>query len=173
MGKPTSYIIEQILKEHGIRANHMELAKQKVDNYMKLTNEKDIFFPETEEIIDVLHNKYKLALFTGVTRKQLTIVGDFLKHFELVVAGEEAIKPKPAPDTLFYIAEKMGLQPYECAYVGDMPQDMVLATNAGMTGIGIENEMFSKKELMEAGATKVIKNLKELQCMAFCAFPGL
>ena len=32
MGKPTSFIIEQILEENGIRSNPMELAHRKVDS---------------------------------------------------------------------------------------------------------------------------------------------
>ena len=162
MGKPTSYIIEQILLQNGIKANCTELAKEKVDIYITITGDKDIFFPETKEAIHELSKTYKLGLFTGVTRKQVNILGDFLERFELVVAGEEAIKPKPAPDTLLYMVEKMGVRPHECVYVGDMPQDMLLARNAGITGIGIENEVFSKEALMEAGANKVIRDLKEL-----------
>jgi phosphoglycolate phosphatase-like HAD superfamily hydrolase len=102
-------------------------------------------------------------MFTGVTRKQVDTLGDFLAFFELIVAGEEAIKPKPAPDTLLYMAEKMGLDPNECVYVGDMPQDMTLGRNAGMAAIGVENRMFSAEALLDGGATVVIRNLGELR----------
>jgi beta-phosphoglucomutase-like phosphatase (HAD superfamily) len=102
-------------------------------------------------------------MFTGVTRKQVDTLGGFLDFFELIVAGEEAIKPKPAPDTLLYMAEKMGLDPKECVYVGDMPQDMTLARNAGMAAIGVENRMFSAEALFDGGAPTVIKALGELR----------
>ena len=102
-------------------------------------------------------------MFTGVTRRQVDTLGDFLDFFELIVAGEEAVKPKPAPDTLLYMAEKMGLEPTDCAYVGDMPQDMTLARNAGLAAIGVENPMFSAEALIEGGATAVIKTLGELR----------
>jgi HAD superfamily hydrolase (TIGR01509 family) len=130
---------------------------------MKLTAGRDTFFPGVEETLSSLKGNYRIGMFTGVTRKQVDTLGDFLDHFELIVAGEEAIKPKPAPDTLLYMADKMGLDPKECAYVGDMPQDMTLARNAGMAAIGVENRMFSAEALLHGGATAVIRNLGELR----------
>jgi HAD superfamily hydrolase (TIGR01549 family) len=163
LGKPTSHIIEQVLKENGIEADCRALASEKVDNYMKITTGQDIFFPGVRETLSFLQGSFRIGMFTGVTRKQVDTLGDFLAFFELIVAGEEAIKPKPAPDTLLYMAEKMGLDPNECVYVGDMPQDMTLGRNAGMAAIGVENRMFSAEALLDGGATVVIRNLGELR----------
>jgi HAD superfamily hydrolase (TIGR01549 family) len=162
LGKPTSHIIETVLREKGMEADYRALASEKVDNYMKLTEGRETFFPEVRETLSSLKGRYRIGMFTGVTRKQVDTLGEFLDFFELIVAGEEAIKPKPAPDTLLYMAEKMGLDPKECAYVGDMPQDMTLAKNAGMAAIGVENRMFSAKDLTDGGATTVIRALSEL-----------
>jgi HAD superfamily hydrolase (TIGR01549 family) len=166
LGKPTSYIIDHILKEEGIEGDPKELAGEKVDNYMKITAGQDLFVPEARATLTFLKEKVRLGMFTGVTRKQVDTLGDFLDFFELIVAGEEAIKPKPAPDTLLYLAERMGLEPAECVYVGDMPQDMALARNAGMAAIGIENPMFSAEALFDGGATRVIKSLAELKSLS-------
>jgi HAD superfamily hydrolase (TIGR01549 family) len=163
LGKPTSTIIEQVMRENGIEADWRALASEKVDNYMKITAGKDLFFPGVRETLSSLKDSYRIGMFTGVTRKQVATLGDFLDSFELIVAGEEAIKPKPAPDTLLYMAGKMGLDPAECAYVGDMPQDMTLARNAGMAAIGVENSMFSAEALFNAGASAVIRNLGGLK----------
>jgi len=163
MGKPTSFIIREILEANGIRADYMDLAHRKVENYIRITEGRDLFFPETEEVVRSLRRKYTLGIFTGVTRKQIDRLGSFLDNFEVVVAGEEAVKPKPAPDTLLFMAERMGFDPGECSYVGDMPQDMLTAKNAGMKGIGLENRMFSGGELTEAGAAGVIRNLREIE----------
>ena len=162
LGKPTSHIIETVLRENGMEADYRALASEKVDNYMKITEGLETFFPEVRETLSSLKGRYRIAMFTGVTRKQVDTLGEFLDFFELIVAGEEAIKPKPAPDTLLYMAEKMGLDPKECAYVGDMPQDMMLAKNAGMAAIGVENRMFSAGDLTDGGATTVIRALSDL-----------
>jgi HAD superfamily hydrolase (TIGR01549 family) len=163
LGKPTSHIIERILTQSGIQADWPRLAGEKVANYLKITAGKDVFFPEARETLAFLKGKYRLGLFTGVTRKQVDMLGDFLDFFERIVAGEEAIRPKPAPDTLLHMADQMGLEPAECAYVGDMPQDMALARNAGMAAVGVENRMFSAEALLEGGATVVIRTLGELK----------
>jgi HAD superfamily hydrolase (TIGR01549 family) len=163
LGKPTSTILEQILKEHGIEADFGALAAEKVDTYVKMTAGKEVLFPGARETLTFLKGRVRLGLFTGVTRKQVDLLGDFLEFFELIVAGEEAIRPKPAPDTLLQMAGRMGLEPKDCAYVGDMPQDMTLARNAGMAAIGIENRMFSAEALREGGATRVIETLGELK----------
>jgi HAD superfamily hydrolase (TIGR01549 family) len=162
LGKPTSHIIEVVLQEKGMEADYRALASEKVDNYMKITEGQDTFFPDVRETLTSLKGRYRIGLFTGVTRKQVDTLGDFLHFFELIVAGEEAVKPKPAPDTLLYMAEKMGLAPEECVYVGDMPQDMTLARNAGMAAVGLANRMFPAEALIEGGATTVIKVLGEL-----------
>jgi len=163
MGKPTPIIIGTVMEENGIQADFRALALKKVDYYIQVTEGRDIFFPETEEVVQSLKKDYRIGIFTGTTRKQISILGDFLNSFDLVVAGEEAIKPKPAPDTLLFMAEKMGFDPGDCSYVGDMPQDMITSKNAGMKGIGLENRMYSGEELIEAGAVKVISNLREIQ----------
>jgi len=163
LGKPTSYIIEEVLRENGVEGDGKTLASEKVDNYMKITAGKDLFFPDARETLASLKGRYRIGMFTGVTRKQVDPLGDFLDFFELIVAGEEAIKPKPAPDTLLYMAEKMSLDPGECAYVGDMPQDMTLAGNAGMAAVGVANRLFPAEALYEGGATVVIRRLGELK----------
>ena len=168
LGKPTSHIIELVLQENGIEADYRALASEKVDNYTKITAGQDTFFPDVRATLSSLKGSYRIGMFTGVTRKQVDTLGGFLDFFELIVAGEEAIKPKPAPDTLLYMAEKMGLDPKECVYVGDMPQDMTLARNAGMAAIGVENSMFSAEALFDGGATTVVKALGEL-----CGLPLL
>jgi len=161
-GKPTSYIIERILTQRGIAADWAELAQEKVKNYVALTAGRTLFAPGAVETLETLRKHFRLAMFTGVTRKQVELLGDFLRFFEVVVAGEEAIRPKPDPATLLFIAQRMGIEPFRCAYVGDMPQDMVLARNAGMAGIGIESPLFSREDLLGAGAVEVARRLDEL-----------
>ncbi len=163
MGKPTSLIIREIAGERGIEADWMDLARRKVDHYLRITRGKDLLFPDARETLAFLRARVRLGLFTGVTRKQVDALGEFLDLFEVVVAGEEAVRPKPAPDTLLLMAEGMGFDPGACAYVGDMPQDMILARNAGMLGIGFEGGSFSAEALREAGAEIVIRRLAELK----------
>ena len=49
-----------------------------------------------------------------------------------IVSGDDAPKPKPAPDTLLLACERAGVSPQDCVYVGDDHRDVVAARAAGM-----------------------------------------
>ena len=48
----------------------------------------------------------------------------FGEEFDLVVGQSDAIRRKPAPDGPLMVAEKFGVKPEECLYVGDTSTDM-------------------------------------------------
>lgn len=52
-----------------------------------------------------------------------------------VISGDTAAHPKPAPDPLLLAAQRLGVPPGSCAYVGDDLRDMQSARAAGMTAI--------------------------------------
>jgi phosphoglycolate phosphatase-like HAD superfamily hydrolase len=61
-------------------------------------------------------------------------VGSFL---EVVVTSDDVDKRKPAPDPLIACARQLGLEPYDCVYVGDTATDMQSGQAAGMQTIGV------------------------------------
>jgi pyrophosphatase PpaX len=61
-----------------------------------------------------------------------------LEHlFETVVGGDETKRHKPDPEPLLLAAERMGVDPGECVYVGDSPFDIRAAKAAGMFAIAV------------------------------------
>lgn len=81
----------------------------------------------------------RVALFTGRGRPStdmlLARMGlDTL--FEATVTGEEAARPKPAPDGLLRVLEMLGEEADAAVYVGDTLKDAAAARDAGMTAIG-------------------------------------
>jgi pyrophosphatase PpaX len=61
-----------------------------------------------------------------------------LEHlFETVVGGDETKRHKPDPEPLLLAAERMGVDPGECAYVGDSPFDIRAARAAGMFAVAV------------------------------------
>jgi phosphoglycolate phosphatase-like HAD superfamily hydrolase len=56
----------------------------------------------------------------------------------------------------------MGLEPGECAYVGDSPFDMEAAQAAGMYAVGALWGMFSEGVLLDAGAEILVPQIREL-----------
>ena len=57
--------------------------------------------------------------------------------FEVVVGGDETQRHKPHPEPLLLAAKRMGVDPDECAYVGDSPFDVRSAKAAGMHAVAV------------------------------------
>jgi pyrophosphatase PpaX len=57
--------------------------------------------------------------------------------FETVVGGDETEKHKPDPEPLLLAAERMGVAPTDCAYVGDSPFDIRAAKAAEMLAVAV------------------------------------
>ena len=57
--------------------------------------------------------------------------------FEVIVGGDETQRHKPHPEPLLLAAERMDVDPDECAYVGDSPFDVRSAKAAGMHAVAV------------------------------------
>ena len=96
-----------------------------------------IVFPETAEVIKELFRRgYRLGLVSNTTSsveapnalKKLRLTG----YFETIVLSAVVGKRKPDPRILLEATTIMGVDPAECAYVGDIPErDVAAARLAG------------------------------------------
>lgn len=57
------------------------------------------------------------------------------RRFDAVVTGEDVTRQKPEPEGLFIVAERLGVAPRDCVFVGDSPADIGAGKNAGMRTI--------------------------------------
>ena len=57
--------------------------------------------------------------------------------FDVVVGGDETTGHKPDPEPLLLAAERLGVDPRDCVYVGDSPFDVRAAKAAGMHAIAV------------------------------------
>ncbi|PTT62557.1 HAD family hydrolase [Arthrobacter sp. HMWF013] len=88
--------------------------------------------------------------------------GHFSVVVDGVVAAAEGLPGKPNPDTYEYAAELLGLPSEECVVV----EDAVSGVRAGHAGsfhsvIGVDRGA-GRQTLLDAGATHVVNDLKEL-----------
>ena len=83
---------------------------------------------------------------------------------ETAVGEDEAhgVRRKPAPDTLLAAAEKLGVSPGDCLYVGDSEVDILTARRAGMDCASVLWGFRSREELLAAGASKLFSTPEEL-----------
>jgi HAD superfamily hydrolase (TIGR01549 family) len=57
--------------------------------------------------------------------------------FRAVVCGPDTVNKKPHPEALLLALGRLGLAPARTVYVGDSPEDVEMARNAGAGSIGI------------------------------------
>lgn len=82
--------------------------------------------------------------------------------FDLVLGQHDGIRRKPAPDGAWKIAEKFGVKPEECLYIGDTRTDMETGKAAGMHTVGALWGFRDRQELEESGAEVLAQNPKSL-----------
>jgi HAD superfamily hydrolase (TIGR01549 family) len=91
-----------------------------------------------EEILRILQPNYPLAIATNRGQSILPILEHFkLKDFfSVVVTSHDVERPKPAPDMLFLVAEKLQIAPDNCLFIGDSELDQRAAVDAGVQFAG-------------------------------------
>jgi len=142
--------------------SHFHLTtKDVIRHSTKLTDEKEIEkiwlagknreVPYPEELlgipknlkntIEALSKKYVLGVATSrtLTPFSITQLIDLEKYFKAEVIYGDTKNHKPHPEPLILAAQKLGLKPEECVYVGDSATDLMAARDAGMKCIIIES----------------------------------
>ncbi|KPD22565.1 MULTISPECIES: phosphoglycolate phosphatase [Idiomarina] len=107
-------------------------------------------YPGVLELLAVLQREsIKVAI---VTNKPERLTHLLLPHFpefeaiEVVVSGDTLSVAKPSPEPLFYAAEKLGVEPTDCLYVGDAERDIEAGRNAGMVTVLAEYGYISNED---------------------------
>jgi phosphoglycolate phosphatase len=113
-------------------------------------------YPGVPELLDTLSERgvrlsvlsNKPQVYTG------PMVNQILSRwsFECVVGESAALPRKPDPAGALQIAERMGVSPQDCLYIGDSGVDMQTATASGMYPVGVLWGFRDADELLAGGA---------------------
>jgi phosphoglycolate phosphatase len=82
--------------------------------------------------------------------------------FAAVMGADRGFSHKPDPAGALELARQLGVASEKCFYVGDTGTDMKTAVAAGMTPIGCLWGFRDAVELEEAGAVRLVKDVREL-----------
>lgn len=80
----------------------------------------------------------RLGLYTTATRRAVHLIlpkTNLDAYFDLVVAGDEVTRPKPDPEGLQQVCQKLGVQTRDAAYIGDAEADLLCANSANAVAI--------------------------------------
>lgn len=115
------------------------------------------------EVLNQLEVSYCVASngLRGMMREKLEITG-LSSYFEgKLFSITDVARGKPDPDIFLYAAQKMGVNPEQCAVVEDTPIGVKAGFAAGMTVFGYA-EIMNPDRLREAGASIVFKDMRGL-----------
>lgn len=90
-------------------------------------------FPGVLEVLGTLRARgLPVAVFTGASKRAATmLLASAGIVVDVLVGGDEAGRPKPAPDGLIVAAQRLGIAAAALAYIGDSPADLRAAGAAG------------------------------------------
>ncbi|TMP36065.1 HAD family hydrolase [Pseudoalteromonas rubra] len=114
-----------------------ETLKQEVlDYYAQNLAVHSHCFTGVESLLETLAHK---GIKTGIMTNKPTFLTlpllaqiTVLRDIEVVVCGDTLEVAKPHPEPLLLVAEKLGVNPEQCIYVGDAARDIAAAKAAGM-----------------------------------------
>lgn len=151
------------LAEHDPRA--AQLLADFLDYYAAHATTFTRPMPAALDVLAQLGSRFPLALATNKPRQTTELVLNGLgltPYFRVVVAGGDAPRPKPSPDALQFIAERLRLEPAELVMIGDGPQDVLAGRAAGARTVAVRGGMAADDRLHDAEPSAFIAALAEL-----------
>ena len=109
----------------------------------------------------------RLAIISNKPDRAVQELSDafFPGLLELSVGESPSVRRKPAPDTVLTAASQIGLSVGQCVYVGDSEVDLQTARNAGMDCISVTWGFRDEAQLIEAGASILVRTPQELESL--------
>lgn len=111
-------------------------------------------FEDAADTLDHLSSiGVRLAVASSSERRRLDRslqATSLLGYFEVVVAGDEVGRGKPAPDLYLAAAARLGVDPATCVAVEDAPAGIAAAKAAGMHVVAVVRGVFGEEELAAA-----------------------
>ena len=133
--------------------------------YRKHYLDKTVLYDGIFELLnDLQKSGYKLCVVSNKSNEMTTeiIKNLFEIKFNSFTGKKEGYKAKPNPDLTLEIIKSIGVEPYECAFVGDSGMDMQTAVNAGCLPIGVLWGFRGKDELLQNGAKYLVSKPNEI-----------
>lgn len=131
----------RIFQDSGVRMGIHDIVDHLTDDVMgQLATRGVPFRPGARELLASLRDAgIPTALVTmSLSRMARTVVDlmDF-QGFDVVIAGDDATRPKPFPDPYLQACAALGVEPASCVAIEDSPNGLRSAVAAGTAAIGV------------------------------------
>ena len=156
---------EDALAHYGLDASKAEAFRTTRDaRYTHLLATAPLWIEGAEETLKLITKSYPTGIMTGSHLHYIEAIEEQIPIRSLVptlvTCDEVRGRGKPNPDGLLLTAQKLGVPPEQCIYIGDQLFDMEAAKAAGMTSCLYWNEYTPPTAGQEADMS--IESLSEL-----------
>lgn len=167
-GRGARVLVRGMLEYHGAYSDG--LFERVFADYNEAYN-KDVthgtsIFAGLKEVLDALRAQgIRLAVISNKPDFAARTVAEKFYgkgYFDLVVGQREGVPLKPDPTAVLDVMRRLGVDPMECAYVGDTGVDMQTGQNAGVLSVGVLWGFRGREELLRDGADVLVQNPQEL-----------
>ena len=135
--------VKQLCIDIGLNLDNKSL-REMVDHVITIWHRDMYLDPEAIPVFDSLKDQYKLGLITNW--EHTPRISPYLEelgirhYFDEVVVSDSVGTPKPDPYIFRVALSRVGLEPHEMAYVGDLDVDVEGSRNSGVHPILISRE---------------------------------
>ncbi|MGK3953005.1 HAD family hydrolase [Microbacterium sp. I2] len=131
----------RIFQDAGVRMSVDAIIDHLTDEVMRQLAVTGVpFRPGARELLANLREAgIKTGLVTMSMRRMATTVVDLIDFpaFDVIVAGDDATRPKPFPDPYLQACEALGVDPAETVAIEDSPNGLRSAVASGAAVIGV------------------------------------
>ena len=142
-----------------------ELGARYREHYLAREAEIPLFAGARELLADLDAAGYLLAVATGKTRaglaRSLARIG-LEARFHATRCADEGF-PKPHPDMLLHLMDRLAVDPQATLMIGDTTHDLELAQNAGAAGLAVSYGAHPPEDLARGSPLATLHSVAELR----------
>ena len=167
VGDGMEKLVERALPETERSAELITVCTEEYrTHYDRLWNAETTPYAGIDTLLDTLRTRgLKLGVISNKAHRFTVPMTEHFfgqGRFDAILGQRDSVPRKPAPDAAREMIAQFGLNPAQCAYVGDSGIDMKFALAAGMTGIGVLWGFRSEQELRESGAHHLVSSPEQI-----------
>jgi phosphoglycolate phosphatase len=147
------------------RDRYGELSTKYRDRYLAQDDAIPLFEGARELLADLDAGGFLLAVATGKSRAGLAraLAQQRIGHRFVATRCADEGFPKPHPDMLLHLMDRVGVPAEQTLMIGDTTHDLDLARNAGAAAIAMTHGAHPSAELARRGPLAVVDSMVELR----------
>ena len=118
-----------------------------------------------ETLLALRTKGYQLAVVTSGSRSRVCreVQQSVLKDaFAVIVCNEDITAKKPHPEGLVRAIQALKVDPSQCAYVGDAPEDIEMGRRGNVMTIGVRSDYPSSARVLTANPDLYVERIADL-----------